>query len=135
MYNHKLLITGLSVQATSISVALSSDVTLTCKPSTLYTYQYNSFSWHRINGVIPMQSNGQNTNTLTIPSIKKDDQGMYYCMAIRHKVHCAVSDNVMVSVKGKVIFCICYYKIKFIKRLGFLEKYGSQSRKTGMIMQ
>ena len=65
----------------------------------------SGYSWHRVNGNVPSQASGQNTNTLTIHRIVPADEGEYYCKAIWFG-HCAVSDNVLV-IEG---IRKCYHK-------------------------
>ena len=98
------MITGVFIQPKNTTVTSSSDVTLTCISS---SYNAPSFSWHRINGVLPMRSSGQNTNKLTIHNVVKADEGEYYCMGIQFK-HCAVSNNAMVVVNGKEMICCAH---------------------------
>ena len=92
----------IDVDASPISstiVALN-DVTLTCSSTSDITP--DTYSWHRVNGDVPSQASGRNTDTLTIHRIVPADGGEYYCMATLFG-HCAISDNVMVTVEGTYI--------------------------------
>ena len=89
---------GVTVSPASSTVTALNDVTLTCIPSSDGIY---GFSWHRVNGDLPSQSSGQNTDTLTIHRVVPADEGEYYCIAVQFGHHCAVSNNVMVTVEGK----------------------------------
>ena len=98
------MITAVFIQPTSTTVTSSSDVTLTCIPS---NNDVTSFSWHRVNGVLPMRSSGQNTDKFTIHNVRKTDEGEYYCTGVQYQIHCAVSNNAIVLVKGKkMIICV-----------------------------
>ena len=92
------MITGIDASPISSTVATLNDVTLTCLP-TAFSIRPEMYSWHRVNGKVPSHSSGQNTDTLTIHRVVPADEGQYYCMATAFG-HCAVSDNVMVTVEG-----------------------------------
>ena len=94
-----VLIIGISIQPTKITVTALSDVTLTCTP-TLTQERPVEYSWHRVDGDIPSDSSGQNTSILTIHRIFPADEGEYYCMGTQFG-HCAKSDKVNVTVNGK----------------------------------
>ena len=89
------MITDVDASPISSTIVALSDVTLTCSS----TITPDTYSWHRVNGDVPSQASGQNTDTLTIHRIVPADEGEYYCMATLFG-HCAVSDNVMVTVEG-----------------------------------
>ena len=91
-----ILVTGVTASPTSSTVVALNDVTLTCIPTTTP----DGYSWHRVDGDVPSHSSGQNTNRLTIHRAVPADEGQYYCMAMLFG-HCAVSNNVMVTVEGK----------------------------------
>ena len=95
-----VLIIGLSIQPTKITVTALNDVTLTCSTLTVTDSTSLEYSWHRVDGDIPSHSSGQNTSTLTIHRIVPADEGEYYCMGTLHG-HCAKSDKVNVTVNGK----------------------------------
>ena len=63
------------------------------------------YSWFRDNGDIPSSASGQNTNTLTLHDVVLADEGEYYCIVSQFG-HCARSNNVMVSVRGKRNNCM-----------------------------
>ena len=79
----------------STVVAASNDVTLTCIP----TLSPDIYSWHRVNSDLPSSSTGQSTNRLTLHNVVPADEGQYFCMATLFG-HCAVSNNVTVTVEG-----------------------------------
>ena len=91
------MITGVTVSPTSSIVVASNDVTLTC--SSTSSLSSETYSWHRVDSDLPSSSTGQNTNRLTLHNVVPADEGQYYCMATLFG-HCAVSDNVMVTVEG-----------------------------------
>ena len=91
-----ILITGVDASPDTSTVVALNDVTLTCISSSTNPLSY---SWHRVNGVVPSHASGQNTNELTLHRVVPADGGQYYCMASLFG-HCAVSDNVMVIVEG-----------------------------------
>ena len=93
--------TGVTAIPYSSTVTALNDVTLMCIPSSPYAMP-DGYSWHRVDGDIPSHSSGQNTDTLTIHRVVPADEGEYYCMATQHG-HCAVSNNIMVTVEGKEI--------------------------------
>ena len=92
---------GVTANPTSLTVTALNNVRLTCIPSS--GVMLDGYSWHRVDGDLPSQSSGQNTNTLTIHRVVPADEGEYYCMATQFG-HCARSDNVMVIVESKEIF-------------------------------
>ena len=90
-----ILITGVIATPASSTVAALNDVTLTCTSG----IGPDSYSWHRVGGIVPSHASGQNTSKLTLHNVVPADGGQYYCMATFFG-HCAVSDNVMVIVEG-----------------------------------
>ena len=111
--------TGVIAIPASSTVTALNDVTLTCIPSADATQK--KYSWHRVNGDIPSQSNGQNTDTLTIHRVFPADEGEYYCMATQFG-HCAVSNNVMVMVESKEIILHKHYEQLRIVKFVILNK-------------
>ena len=95
---YKYLITGVVASPASSTVAALNDVTLTCAP-TSPSSRPDIYSWHRVDGTVPSHASGQNTNRLTLLRVVPADGGQYYCMASWFG-HCAVSNNVLVTVEG-----------------------------------
>ena len=91
------MVTGVTATPASSTVVAFSDVILTCRSSSSQAPE--EYSWHRVDGDVPSHSSGQNTNRLTIHRAVPADGGQYYCMAVQFG-HCAVSDNIMVTVEG-----------------------------------
>ena len=85
--------TGVNASPTRATVVVLNDVTLTCSPKPI------AYSWHRVDGVVPSRSSGQNTNRLTLHKVFPADEGEYYCIASWFG-HCAVSNNVLMIVEG-----------------------------------
>ena len=84
-------------QPREITVKALNDVTLTCIPRRGTPKEY---SWHRVDGDIPLHSSGQNSSRLTIHRIVPADEGEYYCMGTLFG-HCGKSDIVRVTVISK----------------------------------
>ena len=106
------MITGVAASPISSTVVALNDVTLTCSPIST-TSTTIEFSWHRVNGDVPLRASGQNTEILTIHRVVPADVGEYYCMGTEFG-HCAVSNNVMVTVEGtykKVMLYVIYVHI------------------------
>ena len=112
--------TGVTASPTNLTVTALNNVTLTCIPS--FGATPDGYSWHRVNGDIPSQSSGQNTDTLTFHRVVPADEGEYYCMATQFVRHCAVSNNVMVTVESKTIILHKHYEQLCIVKLVILNK-------------
>ena len=105
-----VLIIVLIAQPNSANVTVSSDVTLTCEPQRGTPEEY---SWHRVDGDIPLHSSGQNSSRLTIHRIVPADEGEYYCMGTAFG-HCATSNTIEVMVNGKKGYHKSYSSIQFV---------------------
>ena len=55
--------------------------TLTCEADEVSSYSMMLYHWERQNGVIPFDSTGMNTNTLTLINLQPEDAGNYQCVA------------------------------------------------------
>ena len=100
------MITDISANLSSSTIVVLNDATFTCTPISIEPDEY---SWHRVDDDVPSHSSGQNTNRLTIRRVLPADDGQYYCMA-KLFGHCAVSNNVTVTVEGKKMVAYFYYK-------------------------
>ena len=68
-----------------------------------------TYSWRRIGGPLPSQSQGQNSNMFTINRATPHDEGIYYCVAKKSGIR-VESTKALVTINGKN--CMC--KINFI---------------------
>ena len=59
-----------------------------------------TYSWHRVDSDLPLQSQGENRSTFTIHRATPHDQGMYYCMVKKSAIS-VKSDNALVQINGK----------------------------------
>ena len=85
---------------TLTAIALE-DVTLTCSSSV----DDVAYSWHRVGGTLPSQSQGQNSNMFTINRATPHDEGVYYCIARKNGIT-VQSNNASIEVDGKInIIC------------------------------
>ena len=97
LLNTFIFITGITANPRSSTIVALNDITFTCSP---ISNEPEEYSWHRVDGDVPSHSSGQNTNRLTIHRVLPADEGQYYCMG-KLSGHCAVSNNVIVTVEGK----------------------------------
>ena len=102
-----VLIIALKIQPAKVSVTALNDVTITCTPVRSIPDRY---SWHRVDGDIPLHSSGQNSRTLTIHRIVPADEGEYYCMGTVFG-HCAKSNKAKVIVNGKKLYHTTTYAL------------------------
>ena len=82
----------------SITVTALQDLTLTCSASV----DDVAYSWHCVNGGVPSRSQGQNSDTFTIPRITPHDDGLYYCKVAKDGI-IVESNKAIVRVDGKQI--------------------------------
>ena len=68
------------------------NVSLTCEGKGA-----SSYSWERQNGVIPSDSTGVNTNTLTLINLQSENSGNYRCVAT-NSGGSSVSDYATVTI-------------------------------------
>ena len=59
-----------------------------------------TYSWHRVDNVLPPGSTGQNSDTLTIHRATPHDEGLYYCTARKNGTS-VTSNTGSVQVDGK----------------------------------
>ena len=79
-----------------INAAESENITLTC----LASIDGVAYSWHRVDGSIPLQSLHSDDHTFIIPQITPHDAGIYYCMASKEGI-VVKSGTSTVVVNGK----------------------------------
>ena len=62
------------------------------------------YQWRkRDSSILPEKVLGVNESVLTIPDVLESDEGLYYCTVINEWDKSVESDNVMVTVFGKLL--------------------------------
>lgn len=79
------------------------NITLTCLASVVDA----TYSWHRVGGIVPLGSIGQNSNNLTMLRVVPLDSGAYYCIAKKDQV-IVESDKVSIRVIGEKLYWLLY---------------------------
>ena len=74
------------------------NMTLTCEAD-----GSSSYSWKRQNGVIPSDSTGVNTNTLTLINVKPEDAGIYRCVATNASGS-SISEYAVVTIISEYLY-------------------------------
>ena len=83
-----------------VTRAEGSDVVLTCEATGARNLKYD---WKRVTKSLPSNVRRSNSGkNLTIPNIKKDDEGQYYC-EVSHGRNNVSSIRVEVIVKSKLL--------------------------------
>ena len=91
------MVTEIAIQpVSSIAVIALEDVTLSCSASV----DDVTYSWHRVDSDLPLQSQGKNRSAFTIHRATPHDQGMYYCVVMKSTIS-VKSDNALVQINGK----------------------------------
>ena len=81
--------------STLTAIALQ-NITLSCSAS----IDDVTYSWHRVDDPLPLQSQGQDSNTFTIHRATPHDEGMYYCVAKKNGIS-VQSNSTSVQVNGR----------------------------------
>ena len=89
-------LTEIATQPINLTVIALEDVTLNCSASV----DDVRYSWHRVDGDLPVKSSGQHSNTLTINKATPYDEGMYSCKASKSGISIN-SRRAVVKVDGE----------------------------------
>ena len=79
----------------SIIVMALENITLHCSASV----DDVTYSWHRTDGVLPSNSRGRHSDTLSLIRTTPHDEGVYYCIARKLEI-IVKSDNASIKVDG-----------------------------------
>ena len=102
LITYPLVVTPLVILVEPISITIElftnfTNHTLTCEADGALSY-----NWERQNGVIPSDSTGMNTNTLTLINLQPEDAGNYRCVATNASGS-TPSDYAAITITGTVI--------------------------------
>ena len=73
------------------------------------------YQWKKRNANrLPEKILGEDTPVLTIPNLDKSDEGLYYCIVTNTLNNINESNNITLTVYGKLIDMPCYMRSKFV---------------------